>query len=496
LQEIVGKQPILVHSLHYSPIKNRIMMQISKPAKLLNQVRYLAFVPVVLALTFLFACQEKQQVQSQIPENSEYIFLNAEQLEPLGIWLSEEGLNYANFNPMWQEHGERFSALILLSKGSQATVSSILQHPENIDVWLERGRTFEQGNALGITRFTTHDFFPRLVEVPIGHFGHDRRDRGSEQLVPIAICMANAGVAGRTDTMIFWFIPTESLQNALPKGVDMMNWLRYPPAREDVVQRVDTLFEWHGESVQQLHRSARRYDFDSVLMISSQGIFFYTRSNDYLLRWPYSISEWRGSIRMSHQQDGGENLLSVREVMLMAGGTIEDADWWEERIADGRRQALARREVRRQTAYAEREFLSTMSDEDAVDVTWEIAQTMAPPRSATGDLVPYSTVAVTPEFPGGIDALHDFLRDNLVFPEEAREQGIQGTVFVSFIVEQRGRISNVELVRGIGGGADEEAIRVVSMMPNWTPGEHHGRPVRVQFNMPIRFAFMGETPQG
>jgi len=61
LQEIVGKQPILVHSLHYSPIKNRIMMQIIKPAKLLNQVRYLAFIPVIVALTFLFACQERPQ---------------------------------------------------------------------------------------------------------------------------------------------------------------------------------------------------------------------------------------------------------------------------------------------------------------------------------------------------------------------------------------------------------------------------------------------------
>ncbi|MCL2413470.1 MAG: M56 family metallopeptidase, partial [Bacteroidales bacterium] len=61
LKEIIGKQPIFVHSLHYSPIKNRIMMQLTKPAKMLNQVRYLAFIPVVLALTFLFACQPNPQ---------------------------------------------------------------------------------------------------------------------------------------------------------------------------------------------------------------------------------------------------------------------------------------------------------------------------------------------------------------------------------------------------------------------------------------------------
>ena len=96
-----------------------------------------------------------------------------------------------------------------------------------------------------------------------------------------------------------------------------------------------------------------------------------------------------------------------------------------------------------------------------------------------------------PEFPGGIEAMHRFLRDNIRFPAIAREAGIQGTVFVTFVVEPDGRISNVRVLRGIGGGCDEEAVRVVSMMPRWQPGMQRGRAVRVQFNMPIRFTLQG-----
>jgi len=94
---------------------------------------------------------------------------------------------------------------------------------------------------------------------------------------------------------------------------------------------------------------------------------------------------------------------------------------------------------------------------------------------------------VEPKFPDGIEALHRFLQNNIRFPRESRQRGIQGTVFVTFVVERDGSISNVEVLRGIGGGADEEAIRVVSIMPRWIPGEQRRRPVRVQFNMPIRF---------
>ena len=69
----------------------------------------------------------------------------------------------------------------------------------------------------------------------------------------------------------------------------------------------------------------------------------------------------------------------------------------------------------------------------------------------------------------------------------ARESGIQGRVFVTFVVERDGSVTDVRVLRGIGGGCDEEAIRVIKNMPKWNPGKQRGKSVRVQFNMPILF---------
>jgi protein TonB len=69
----------------------------------------------------------------------------------------------------------------------------------------------------------------------------------------------------------------------------------------------------------------------------------------------------------------------------------------------------------------------------------------------------------------------------------AKESGIQGRVFVTFVVEKDGSVTDVRVLRGIGGGCDEEAIRVVQKMPKWKAGKQRGKPVRVQFNLPIKF---------
>lgn len=92
-----------------------------------------------------------------------------------------------------------------------------------------------------------------------------------------------------------------------------------------------------------------------------------------------------------------------------------------------------------------------------------------------------------PSFVGGDEARNKFLNDNIKYPQQASENGIQGTVYVSFVVDSKGNVTDVKVVRGIGGGCDEEAIRVVRMMPPWHPGKQNGKQVRVLFNMPIYF---------
>lgn len=92
-----------------------------------------------------------------------------------------------------------------------------------------------------------------------------------------------------------------------------------------------------------------------------------------------------------------------------------------------------------------------------------------------------------PEYPGGDEARIKFLIENIVYPQIAKEANIYGIVYISFIVEKDGSISNVKVLRGIGGGCDEEAIRVVKMMPKWKAGIQNGVPKRAQMYMPISF---------
>lgn len=103
----------------------------------------------------------------------------------------------------------------------------------------------------------------------------------------------------------------------------------------------------------------------------------------------------------------------------------------------------------------------------------------------------FMLVESAPEFPGGDEARVRFLSENLKYPQMAKESGIQGTVYITFVVEKDGRVTDVRILRGIGGGCDEEALRVVRMMPRWKAGEQRGRPVRVQFNLPVKFTLKG-----
>jgi len=102
----------------------------------------------------------------------------------------------------------------------------------------------------------------------------------------------------------------------------------------------------------------------------------------------------------------------------------------------------------------------------------------------------FTFVEEYPEFPGGDKALREYILNNIKYPEVARTSGITGTVYVQFVVEKDGSISDVKVVRGIGGGCDEDAVRVVKSMPKWKPGKQRGRPVRVYFTLPIEFKLM------
>ncbi len=99
----------------------------------------------------------------------------------------------------------------------------------------------------------------------------------------------------------------------------------------------------------------------------------------------------------------------------------------------------------------------------------------------------YQIVEVMPEFPGGMEKMMDYLSKNIKYPEEAKEKGISGRVFLSFVVEKDGAVSDVKVAKGIGKECDDEAVRVVQAMPKWKPGLQKGKPVRVSYLLPITF---------
>lgn len=100
----------------------------------------------------------------------------------------------------------------------------------------------------------------------------------------------------------------------------------------------------------------------------------------------------------------------------------------------------------------------------------------------------HKSVEKMPSFCGSDDALIKFLVENLKYPEAAKKNNIQGKVFVNFIVRADGSVTDVKVMKGIGGGCDEEAVRVVKLMPKWTPGMNKGKAVDVAYVLPIKFA--------
>ena len=99
----------------------------------------------------------------------------------------------------------------------------------------------------------------------------------------------------------------------------------------------------------------------------------------------------------------------------------------------------------------------------------------------------FTIVEEMPSFPGGEAAMMKYLANSIKYPAIAKDANIQGTVYVTFVVNEKGEVKDVKVLRSIGGGTDEEAIRVVQNMPKWKPGKQRGKPVKVQYNLPIRF---------
>ena len=99
----------------------------------------------------------------------------------------------------------------------------------------------------------------------------------------------------------------------------------------------------------------------------------------------------------------------------------------------------------------------------------------------------FTVVEQQAEFPGGFEAMGKFLAKNMKYPAQARRMGVEGSVFVSFVIDKNGNISEPQVIKGISAECDKEAVRVVGLMPPWKPGKQNGKPVKCRFVLPIKF---------
>ena len=123
--------------------------------------------------------------------------------------------------------------------------------------------------------------------------------------------------------------------------------------------------------------------------------------------------------------------------------------------------------------------------DDTTKTTAPVTFSIASAQSGSDPV--FTSVEQVPEFKGGLEAFGKFLMTNLRYPKVARDNNVQGRVVITFVVEKDGSLSNMKVVRGIGSGCDEEALRVLSISPAWKPGIQNGKPVKVQYSVPISF---------
>lgn len=192
-----------------------------------------------------------------------------------------------------------------------------------------------------------------------------------------------------------------------------------------------------------------------------------------------------------------ESETSVGQPQIIDGATrdINEEDQQEETSSDGENDS------ENLSAIQEAEEAGTTEDDNSPVEDKEVEaeklednitenENPVPPPSAANTL---STPAVLfnadimPEFPGGKSGLKRYFRKNYTYPQAARESGVEGTVFIRFVVKEDGSISDIAVLKGLGFGCDDEAIRLVRKMPKWIPGEHNGKRVAVYKTMPIGF---------
>ncbi|RZL32524.1 MAG: TonB family protein [Pedobacter sp.] len=131
------------------------------------------------------------------------------------------------------------------------------------------------------------------------------------------------------------------------------------------------------------------------------------------------------------------------------------------------------------------------------DLSNIVITSFAPKKEEVSDQTIYNFVSMSspPNYPGGVYKFYEYLGKNIKYPTMAADNEVEGNVFVSFVVEKDGSLTDIKVDRKLGYGTDEEALRVLKLSKRWNPGMQNGRPVRVKYNIPIKFSLNGEKTE-
>ena len=198
--------------------------------------------------------------------------------------------------------------------------------------------------------------------------------------------------------------------------------------------------------------------------------------------------EWRSAVTQAQAQEKAFNTQDVEDVM-----NIEDQQKPDEPEPEP--------EQAQQTEVQLPDELKVVSNDKEVIkpsfVSVDQDKPLPPPNIPLGtknvqvdedvDQTVFEIVEENPEFPGGDKGFTEFLRKNIVYPESAVDNGIQGKVMVRFVVERDGSVTGVDILKGVDPALDKEAMRVAKLMPKWKPGKQQGKAVRTRFKVPVVF---------
>lgn len=172
-----------------------------------------------------------------------------------------------------------------------------------------------------------------------------------------------------------------------------------------------------------------------------------------------------------------------------AKGTTQAMDITENKNIEGPQKQKEEPKVETITIIEDASDVITIVDDVMDAVEWvdledyEIIEVEEEPEEEST----YMVVEDMPEYPGGVQALMDFLKENVNYPAFCRENNIQGRVLVSFVVDKDGSVDEPHIEKGVHPKLDEEALRIIGIMPKWKPGTQKGKPVKVKFTVPVNF---------